>query len=69
MRVGGITLDPQFCKHLWMVLFGTVSALGIFVSFSTAVLFFTAFCFGAGLLSIALDLSNGHQLPNILPSF
>lgn len=30
MRVGGITLDPQFCKNLWIALFGTVTALGVF---------------------------------------
>ena len=37
-------------------------------SVSAAILFFTTFCFGAGLMSIALDLSKGHQLPNFLGS-
>ena len=37
-------------------------------SVSAAILFFTTFCFGAGLMSIALDLSPDHQLPNFLSS-
>ena len=66
MRVGGIDLDVQFCHRLCIGLSLATIAIWFCLSFSTAVLLLTAFCFGAGILSISLDLSTGHQLPNFL---
>ena len=31
MKVGGCTLDAQYCKRLWIVLLGCVAVLGVLI--------------------------------------
>jgi len=66
MRVGGVQLDVNFVRRVFIGIILAFVLISILVSASAAILLVTSFCFGATLLSIALDLSPGHQFPNLI---
>jgi len=66
MRVGGVQLDVNFVRRVFIGIILAFVLISILISVSAAILLVTSFCFGATLLSIALDLSPGHQFPNLI---